>query len=118
ILDGVEGYDVAHGQLPETQGVRIAGRNLNASDAGTNNVLLSWDVVNLAPLKGHIHIGSTMTLASRDGKVVKTVTVVGTYQSSGFNLHLGPILTTTDTVTALTPAGQNTSIFYMKVDSD
>src|SRR6266566_4351648 len=48
-LNGVEGYDVAHGQLPDTQGVTFAGRNLNASDAGTNNVLLNWDVVNVAP---------------------------------------------------------------------
>src|SRR6266568_3447398 len=117
-LNGVEGYDVAHGQLPDTQGVTFAGRNLNASDAGTNNVLLNWDVVNVAPLKGHIHIGSTITLVSPDGKLMKNVTVVGTYRSSGFNLHFGSILTTTDTVTALTPAGQNTTIFYMKVDSD
>jgi len=117
-LNGVEGYDVAHGQLPDTQGVTFAGRNLNASDAGTNNVLLNWDVVNVAPLKGHIHIGSTITLVSPDGKLMKNVTVVGTYRSSGFNLHFGSILTTTDTVTALTPAGQNTTIFYMKARSD
>ena len=51
-----------------------------------------------------------------DGKATKNVTVVGFYQSTGLNLHFGAVLTTSDTVTALTPAGQNTTIFYMKVD--
>jgi putative ABC transport system permease protein len=117
-LGGLEGYNVANGQLPETQDVTFTGRNLNASDAGTNNVLINANLMRLAPLKGHIHIGSTITLASIDGKSIKTVTVVGAYQSSGLNLHFGPVLTTRETVTALTPAGQTTSIFYMKIDSD
>src|SRR5437868_7785039 len=117
-LGGLEGYDVAHGQLPDTRNTTFAGRNLNASDAGTNNVLINAYLLNLAPLKGHIHVGSMITLASIDGKSIKTVTVVGTYQTSGFNLHFGPILATRAAVTALTPAGQPTSIFYMKVDSD
>lgn len=116
-LGGLEGYDVAHNALPDTQGTVFTGRNLNASDAGTNNALISWNVANLAPLKGHIHIGSTVTLASPDGKMTKTITIVGYYQSSGFSLHFGPILTTTDTVAALTPVGQGTTIFYMKIDS-
>lgn len=116
-LNGMEGYDVAHNQLPDTQGVTIIGRNLNASDAGTNNVMLNAFLENLKPFKGHIHVGSVLTLASVDGKTIKTVTVAGFYQSSGFNLHFGPILTTNAAVTALTPAGQDTTIFYMKVDS-
>ncbi|HEY6408124.1 MAG TPA: FtsX-like permease family protein [Ktedonobacteraceae bacterium] len=117
-LGGLEGYDVAQGQFPETKNVTFTGRNLNASDAGTNNVLVNDYLLTFAPLKGHIHIGSTITLASIDGKSTKTVTVVGTYQSSGFSLHLGAILTTHEVVTALTPPGQETTIFYMKVDSD
>ncbi|HEY6410739.1 MAG TPA: FtsX-like permease family protein, partial [Ktedonobacteraceae bacterium] len=116
-LGGLEGYDVANGQIPATQNVKFTGRNLNASDAGTNNVLISANLVNLAPLKGHIHVGSTIILASIDGKSIKTVTVVGTYQPMGFDLHFGPILTTREAVTALTSAGQSTTIFYMKVDS-
>ena len=116
-LNGMEGYDVAHNQFPDTQGVTIYGRNLNASDAGTNNILLNDFLETLKPFKGHIHIGSVLTFSSVDGKVTKNVTVVGFYQSSGFNLHFGNVLTTTDTVAALTPAGQNTIIFYMKVDS-
>ena len=116
-LDGMEGYDVAHNQFPDTQGVTITGRNLNASDAGTNNVMLNSFLITLAPFKGHIHVGSVLTLASVDGKVMKNVTVVGFYQSSGLNIHFGAILTSASTVAALTPAGQNTTIFYMKIDS-
>jgi len=115
-LGGLEGYDVAHNQLPDTQNVTFTGRNLNASDAGTNNVLINATLVNLAPLKGHIHVGSTITLASIDGKTIKTVTVVGTYQTSALSLHFGPILTTREAVASLTPAGQATTIFYMKID--
>ncbi|TMC19346.1 MAG: FtsX-like permease family protein, partial [Chloroflexi bacterium] len=123
-LGGLEGYDVAHNQLPDTQNVTFTGRNLNASDAGTNNVLINATLVNLAPLKGHIHVGSTITLASIDGKTIKTVTVVtiktvtvvGTYQTSALSLHFGPILTTREAVASLTPPGQATTIFYMKID--
>src|SRR5206468_9873324 len=81
-LGGLEGYDVAHGQLPDTRNTTFAGRNLNASDAGTNNVLINAYLLNLASLKGHIHVGSMITLASIDGKSINTVTVVGTYQAS------------------------------------
>ena len=115
-LGGLEGYDVAHNQFPDTQNVKFTGRNLNASDAGTNNVLINATLVNLAPLKGHIHVGSTITLASIDGKTIKTVTVVGTYQASALSLHFGPILTTREAVASLTPPGQATTIFYMKID--
>src|SRR6266566_514759 len=42
-LSGVEGYDVANGQVPDTNNLNITdGRNLNASDAGTHNVLFKW----------------------------------------------------------------------------
>jgi predicted lysophospholipase L1 biosynthesis ABC-type transport system permease subunit len=117
LLSGMEGYDVAHQQFPDTQGVTITGRNLNASDAGTSNVLLNRSLANLKPFKGHIHLGSLLTLSSVDGKTMKNVTVVGFYTTSGLNIHFGPILGTTTTVAALTPAGQSTTIFYMKVDT-
>ncbi|MFL5652772.1 MAG: ABC transporter permease [Ktedonobacteraceae bacterium] len=115
-LGGLEGYDVAHNQFPDTQNVTFTGRNLNASDAGTDNVLVNANLVDLAPLKGHLHIGSTITLASIDGKTTRTVTVVGTYQTSALSLHFGPILTTREAVASLTVAGQATTIFYMKID--
>jgi putative ABC transport system permease protein len=119
-LNSIEGYDVANGQVPDTRsGLTISkGRNLNASDAGTDNVLIAWQLANLEPLKGHIGVGSTITLASVDGKSTRTVTVVGIYRSNGFGGALNPVLTTTNTVQALSPAGLKQSVFYMKIDSD
>ncbi len=118
-LSGVEGYDVANGQVPDTTNVTITdGRNLNASDAGTNNVLVGWQLVHLAPLKGHIGIGSTITLLSIDKKTTQTLTIVGVYRSNGFGGALEPVLTTTNTVQALSPAGFGQSVFYMKINSD
>jgi putative ABC transport system permease protein len=119
LLSGVEGYDVANGQVPDTTNVAITdGRNLNASDAGTNNVLLSWPLVHLDPLKGHIKVGSTITMESIDKKTTKTLTIVGVYRSNGFGGALNPVLTTTNTVQALSPAGLKQSVFYMKIDSN
>jgi putative ABC transport system permease protein len=119
-LNSIEGYDVANGQVPDTRsGLTISkGRNLNASDAGTDNVLIAWQLANLDPLKGHMGVGSTITLASVDGKTTRTVTVVGIYQSNGFNVSFGSILGTSNTVQALSPAGFSESVFYMKINSD
>jgi putative ABC transport system permease protein len=118
LLGTMEGYDVANNQLPDTQNnITIAdGRNLNASDVGQNHVLLSYFLTQLAPLKGHIHLGSTVTFASLDGKTTQTATVVGFYKSGGFNINFGSVFATKDTVVSLSPAGNVTDIFYMKID--
>jgi putative ABC transport system permease protein len=118
-LSGVEGYDVASGHIPDTNNLNITdGRNLNASDAGTHNVLVEWQLVHLAPLKGNLGVGSTITLLSIDKKTSETVTIVGVYRSTGFGGNLEPILSTTDTVKALSPAGFEQTIFYMKIDTN
>ena len=118
-LSGVEGYDVANGRIPDTNNLTITdGRNLNASDAGTHNVLVEWQLVHLAPLKGQLGVGSTITLLSVDKKTTETVTVVGVYRSTGFGGNIEPILATTDTVKALSPAGFEQTIFYMKIDTN
>ncbi len=117
-LSGFEGFDVAHNQIPDAQqNYKItAGRNLNASDAGKNDVLIAWQLANLAPLKGHIHVGSVILFASVDGKTIKPVTVVGVYQSKQLFTNYQPILTTTSVVQTFTPTGKSVSIFYLKVD--
>ena len=118
-LSGVEGYDVANGHIPDTNNLTITdGRNLNASDAGTHNVLVEWQLVHLAPLKGQLGVGSTITLLSVDKKTAETVTVVGVYRSTGFGGNIEPILATTDTVKALSPVGFEQTIFYMKIDTN
>ncbi|HLX59469.1 MAG TPA: FtsX-like permease family protein [Ktedonobacteraceae bacterium] len=115
-LGGVQGYDVANHSYPDTTSLTITdGRNLNAGDAGTNNILLPWQLVHLAPLKGSIGVGSTVILSSVDGKRVVTATVVGVYRSSGFGGTFEPILTTSGAVQLLSPAGLQQSIFYMKI---
>ncbi len=118
-LSGVEGYNVANGQVPDTKNLTITdGRNLNASDAGTHNVLVQWQLVHLAPLKGKLGVGSTITLLSIDKKASETVTVVGVYRSTVVGGNIEPILTTTDTVKELSPASFEQSIFYMKIDTN
>lgn len=117
LLGTMEGYDVANNQLPDTNSITIKeGRNLNASDAGHNSVLLSNLFNQLAPLKGHIHVGSTVTFASQDGKMLQTATVVGFYSSGGLTINFGSVFTTKNTVVSLSPAGNVTDIFYMKID--
>jgi ABC-type antimicrobial peptide transport system permease subunit len=117
-LSGIEGYDVGHNQLPATQDLTIVqGRNLNAADAGTNNVLIAWAVANSKPLQPYLKIGSTITVASQDGTVTRTLTIVGFYREKGFGSNLEPILGTASTVTALSPNGTGQTIFYMKIDT-
>ncbi len=119
LLSGVEGYDVAHNRVPDTTNLTITdGRNLNASDVGKNDVLIAWQLANLDPLKGKIRAGSTITLASVDGKQTVTANVVGVYRSGSVSISFEPILTTTDTVQALSPAGAQQAVFFMKIDSD
>jgi len=119
LLGAMEGYDVANNQLPDTQNniTIVDGRNLNASDAGQNRVLLNSVLTQLPPLKDHIQVGSTITFASLDGKSTQTATVVGFYRSSGFNINFGSVFATKNTVVSLSPAGNVTNIFYMKIDT-
>src|SRR5258708_15402017 len=117
LLNGVEGYDVAHNQVPDTNNMTITdGRNLDASDAGTNSALVIWGLVHRAPLQGHLHVGSTITLTSVDGKITRNVKVVCVYRTSAFSLSFESILTTTNTVQSLSPVGLKEAAFYMKVN--
>src|SRR5207245_261346 len=94
------------------------GRKLKASDAGTKTVLGAWQLVHVDPLKGKIDVGNTITLLSIDKKNSQTVTIVGVYRSTGFGGNLEPILTTTNTVQSLSPAGFGQTVFYMKINTD
>ena len=81
-------------------------------------MLVQWQLVHLAPLKGQLGVGSTITLLSIDKKTSETVTVVGVFRSTGFGGNFEPILSTTNTVQALSPAGFEQTIFYMKIDTN
>ncbi len=64
-----------------------------------------------ALLQGHLHVGSTITLTSVDGKITHNVKVVGVYRSTAFSLSFETILTTTNTVQSLSPAGLKEAAF-------
>ncbi len=115
-LSGVEGYDVGNNQIPSTQSATFVGRNLTLNDAGTNNVVVSSLLSTLGPF--HLKLGDKITLTGIDRSSLRTVTVVGFYKSSTVGSNIYPIWGTTDTVKALSPAGVNQSIFYMKIDSN
>ena len=117
-LSGFEGFNVTNGQLPDTtQNYQIvAGRNLNASDAGKDNILIASTLYDLKPLKGHIHVGSVLVFASLDGKTIGPVTVVGVYKTLSLFANYQPILTTTSAVQQFSLGGKVSSIFYLKID--
>ncbi len=89
-LSGVEGYDLANGQLPTVTVTRgshdsRAGHNLTAQDAGATGVLLP-ERASLSPL--NLKLGDLLTLGGPDGKTSVTVSVAGfyggTFVSTGF----------------------------------
>lgn len=113
VLGGIEGYNLNQ-YVPDV--TITAGRNLNASDAGTNNVLVSQMMTNQGWFPMGLHPGSHITLASPDGKVVRTVTVVGIISISTSYKNLGDVLAPAALVNALSSGGSATNIFYMKID--
>ncbi|GAC1390622.1 MAG: hypothetical protein NVS4B11_10780 [Ktedonobacteraceae bacterium] len=113
-LSTMEGYDLAHTTPSSTL---AQGRTLNASDAGTNNVMISDLLTNSGPFQMHLKVGDTITLASADGKTLKTVTVVGIYTRTSGADHIGTVLASTGTTSVLSSTKTGiTTVTYMKVD--
>ncbi len=78
-LASIEGYALRDGgnNLPVI--TLHSGRDLNPSDAGTNNVLVNSSL-QAAPL--YLNVGNTLIEQSADGTVTKVLTVVGFYDDS------------------------------------
>lgn len=113
-LSGVEGYDVGKKQLPTSDALSIVkGRNLQSTDAGTDNALIANQLADLGPL--HLKVGDTVTLSSIDRASTRLVHIVGIYRFIGFGNGLYPVLGTNNTAKALAPAGVSQAIFYMKI---
>jgi ABC-type antimicrobial peptide transport system permease subunit len=73
-LNGVEGYNLRAGQLPDTTASR--GRVLTSADAGTTNVMVRNDLhTGLLQLD----VGDTVTLKQSQGSSQVTLTIVGFY---------------------------------------
>ena len=112
-LSTMEGYDLSQHTPASTI---VQGRNLNANDAGTNNVVISDLLTSSGPFQMHLKPGDTITFASADGKTIRTATVVGVYARSSGD-HVGDVLASTATVHALSLATTGTTtVTYMKID--
>jgi putative ABC transport system permease protein len=114
-LSTLEGYDLSQNTPSATI---IQGRNLNASDAGTNNLVISDLLTSSGPFQMHLKPGDTITLASADGKTTTTATVVGVYARNSVGSHVGNVLASANTVQALSSAKTGvTTVTYMKIDA-
>ncbi len=124
-LSGFQGYDLANGQTPQvgTQPEQVkdelgpTGRSLNASDAGTDNVILDA-ALRGAPTK--MKLGDKFTQTNQLTGQKRTLTVVGFYSATGggvsINLNLSPVLGSLETVRALGGVGTQ-AVWYMQVEN-
>jgi putative ABC transport system permease protein len=114
VLGSMEGYNLS--QTTPTLDM-VQGRNLHASDAGTSNVVISELLTGTGPFHMNLKPGDTITFASVDGKTLKTVTIVGIYANRESLSNVGSVLTSNDTVHALSEAKTGvTTVTYMKID--
>jgi putative ABC transport system permease protein len=113
-LSVVESYDLT--QNTPAQSI-VQGRNLNASDATTNNVIVSQILTTSGWLHIHLKLGDTITFASPDGKTAKTVTIVGIISTSTSFATLGKVLAPASLVNTLNAhSSAANTVFYMHVD--
>ncbi len=90
-LSTMEGYDLSRNTPSSTI---VQGRNLNAGDAGTNNIVISDLLTSAGPFLMHLKPGDTITFD-----------------------HVGSVLASTETVHALSLAATGaTTVTYMKID--
>jgi ABC-type antimicrobial peptide transport system permease subunit len=112
-LSTMEGYNLTQHSPSSTI---VQGRDLKASDAGTNDVVISDLLTSSGPFQMHLKPGDTITFASADGKTSITANVVGVYGRTTSD-HVGDVLTSTSTVQALSVAtAGTTTVTYMKID--
>lgn len=81
-LTSMQGFDLSDGvnNLPTI--TLKNGRNLEAKDAGTNNIILDSQL-ELAPV--NLHVGDSVVVQSADGSVTRVLKVVGFYDSSSLS---------------------------------
>lgn len=116
-LSGVEGYNLALG-TPATTIDQGQGRNLNASDAATNNIIVSDLLTKSGPFHMNLKAGDTITFVSMDGKATRTMTIVGFSARTSTASFTDGILAPSKAVNALVDAKTGvTTITYMKIDT-
>lgn len=120
-LSGMQGYDLARGQLPEVgtapeaivDTLGPAGRMLNASDAGTDNIIVDASLRD-TPLK--LKLGDKLTQRNGITGQSRTLTVVGFYKAteSGLNTNLVPVLGSVEATRGLGGASTQ-GLWYLQV---
>ncbi len=113
-LANIEGYILKDGGNNIPVVTLHSGRNLRASDASTNNVLVNSSLQNI-PL--HLIVGDTVIEQSSDGTVTKVLTIVGFYDNADptKNPTFASILADEQVATQL--GGASTlEIYSLKVD--
>src|SRR5579885_1442906 len=113
-LTSIQGCDLSGGKnnLPDI--TLKNGRNLEAQDAGTNNVILDSQLEQ-APV--NLHLGDSVVVQSADGSVTRVLKVVGFYDSSTLtsNPDFAGILAD-DSVTLQLGKSLTLEVFSLKVD--
>jgi putative ABC transport system permease protein len=114
-VSGVEGYDLASGQIPRVAlepGAHDAGigRSLTAADATTGNALFPPNY-SQAPL--NLKLGDTLTVAALNGTASVSLRVVGFYSGPAVS-SLEPVLADTHVVHALSTSPL--SIYALHLD--
>ncbi len=114
-MSSMEGYDLTS-TLPSS---KIAqGRNLDANDAGSNNVVIIDQLTSSGSVEMNLKPGDTITFSSVDGRTQKVVTVVGVYTGAVSTDHVGLVLAPIEVVNALSPANTGAAtVTYMKIDT-
>jgi putative ABC transport system permease protein len=117
VLSSFEGFDLAHGAIPQTtivaglQDNGVKGRNLTAADAGTGNVLMPH-AASMAPL--NLKLNDTFVAASQDGKTALTFKVVGFF--SDVDSLTGASVWTDDSQVSTIAGGKPFYLFQLKID--
>lgn len=112
-LSEIEGYNLARSVPALTL---VQGRNLSAGDAGSDNVLISQILTGNSWLHLKLELGDTITFSSTDGRVTRTVTIVGVIATQSSFATAGKILGSNALVNALAQGSALGGVFYMKVD--
>ncbi len=114
-LTGLQGYDLAAGQLPQVAEV-TQGRLLGPGDVGTDNVIVD-DYLRLAPV--NLQLGDRFTSRNQFTGQTRTLTVVGFYKATGtgvsINLNVAPVFGSLEATRALGGPGTQT-VFYLQVE--
>ena len=115
-LGTIEGFDLQQGRSNFPTITLTAGRNLNTSDVGTNNILASS---NLQQAPVSLRPGDSIIVQSADGTVTKALKIVGFYDDTNptGNPNFGAILADQQIVAQIGRT-QTLEVFSLKVDPD